>query len=351
MRILLATDAWKPQVNGVVTTYEWLAREVPALGSQLVMLTPADYASMPCPTYPEIALALPRPRQTARLIAAAAPDAIHIATEGPVGWSVRRWCLANRVPFTTSFHTRFPEYIRARFAVPETYTYALLRRFHNAGSGMMVASPSLGADLKSRGFDRILPWTRGVDLSLFRPRAVRMFGDGPVLIYVGRVAIEKSIEDFLDLDVPGRKVVVGDGPQRAELMRRYPDVLFTGHKSGQELAEAYASADVFVFPSRTDTFGIVLIEAMASGVPVAAYPVTGPVDIVTPGVSGALDRDLKSAVLAALQLPRGPVEAAAARFTWGHAARMFVDNVGRVVRAAKLRSAPGRAVFPWPRSA
>lgn len=351
MRILLATDAWKPQVNGVVTTYERLSQEVPSLGSELVMLTPADYASMPCPTYPEIALALPRPRQTARLIEAAAPDAIHIATEGPVGWSVRRWCLAKRMPFTTSFHTRFPEYIRARFAVPEAITYSLLRRFHNAGGGMMVAAPSLGADLKTRGFERILPWTRGVDLSQFRPRSSRMFGDGPVLIYVGRVAVEKSIGDFLDLDVPGRKVVVGDGPQRAELMRRYPDVLFTGHKAGSDLAEAYASADVFVFPSRTDTFGIVLIEAMASGVPVAAYPVTGPVDIVTPGISGALDWDLKSAVLSALRLPRGPVEAAAARFTWAHAARMFVNNVAKVALAGRRRSAPRRAAAPWPRSA
>lgn len=351
MRILVATDAWKPQVNGVVTTYERLSSAMPALGSELVFLTPADYASMPCPTYSEIALALPQPRQTARLIEAAAPDAVHIATEGPVGWSARRWCLAKRVPFTTSFHTRFPEYVRARFAVPESMTYALLRRFHNAGAGMMVAAPSLGADLKARGFERILPWTRGVDLSLFRPRPVRMFGDGPVLVYVGRVAIEKSIGDFLDLDVPGRKVVVGDGPQRAELMRRYPNVLFTGHKSGTDLAEAYASADVFVFPSRTDTFGIVLIEAMASGVPVAAYPVTGPLDIVTPGVSGALDRDLKSAVLTALRLPRGPVEAAAARFTWEHAARMFINNVASVAEAAGRQTSRRRPAFPTARSA
>jgi len=327
MRILVATDAWRPQVNGVVTTYERLQREVGAFGAELSFLTPADFASMPCPTYPEIALALPRPRTTARRIREIAPDAIHIATEGPVGWSARRWCLLNRRPFTTSFHTRFPEYIRARFGIPESWTYATLRTFHNAGAGMMVAAPSLAADLSERGFQRILPWTRGVDTQLFRPRNVRHFGNGPVFIYVGRVAIEKSITDFLELELPGRKVVVGDGPQRAELTARFPDVLFTGRKSGEDLAEAYASADVFVFPSRTDTFGIVLLEALASGLPIAAYPVTGPIDIVTPGKTGALDTDLRRAALGALNLDRVAILSASNAYSWQSAARIFLGNL------------------------
>lgn len=353
MRVLVATDAFSPQVNGVVTTYAHLEREVRAAGSELCFLTPADYASWPCPTYPEIPLALPWPGQTAKLIEAVGADAIHIATEGPVGWSTRRWCLANRVPFTTSFHTRFPEYVSARFAVPESFGYALLRRFHNAGAGCMVAAPSLAADLAARGFGRILPWTRGVDTALFHPRSERLFGDRPVLLYVGRVAVEKRITDFLDLPVAGRKVVVGDGPQLAELELKYPDVLFTGRRSGEALAAAYASADVFVFPSRTDTFGIVLIEAIASGVPVAAYPVTGPIDIIEQGVTGVVDADLGRAVEAALQLPRGrAIEAAAGAFTWKRAARMFLDNVEDVARrAGGLSLAARRTAMALPRSA
>lgn len=349
MRILVATDAWHPQVNGVVTTYERLQSEVRAFGAELIFLTPADYASMPCPTYPEIALALPRPRTTARRIREIAPDAIHIATEGPVGWGVRRWCLLNRRRFTTSFHTRFPEYIRARSGIPESWTYAALRTFHNAGAGMMVAAPSLASALSARGFQRIMPWTRGVDTALFRPRPVRHFGAGPVFIYVGRVAIEKSITDFLQLDLPGRKVVVGDGPQLAELTQRFPEVLFTGRKSGEPLAEAYASGDVFVFPSRTDTFGIVLIEALASGLPVAAYPVTGPIDIVAQGETGVLDEDLRAAALGALALDRSRVVQASDRYSWRHAARVFLDNIETALmqprnKAATSRSAalPGR---------
>lgn len=347
MRILVATGAWRPQVNGVVTTYERLAVEVERLGSSLAVLSPADYPRTPCPSYPEIDLAWPVRETTAARIRDMAPDAIHIATEGPIGWSVRRWCLDHHAAFTTSFHTMFPEYIRERFAIPTALTYAVLRRFHNAGAGMMVATPSLAADLTKRGFRNILPWTRGVDLARFHPRPVRMFGEAPVLLYVGRVAIEKNITDFLDLDHPGRKVVVGEGPQRSSFAARYPHVLFTGYKSGDELAEAYASADVFVFPSRTDTFGIVQIEAMASGVPIAAYPVTGPIDIVEDGLTGALAPSLREAVVRALALPREPIAARSQRFSWSRTARMFLDHVAAVRRrrdrrAVSLATAPSR---------
>jgi glycosyltransferase involved in cell wall biosynthesis len=239
----------------------------------------------------------------------------------------RAYCLRTGIPFTTSFHTRFAEYVSSRSLVPESWIYGLQRRFHNAGAGTMVATQSLAADLSLRGFRKLLPWTRGVDTELFRPRPVRRFGEEPVFLYVGRVAIEKNIEAFLSLDLPGRKVVVGDGPLLGVLERKYPTVLFTGVAEGEELAACYASADVFVFPSRTDTFGMVVLEAMASGVPVAAFPVTGPRDLVAQGVSGALDEDLRAAAMAALSLDRGAVRAAALAFSWEAAARMFLCNI------------------------
>ena len=245
-------------------------------------MTPAEFYTIPAPTYPEISLSLPRFGHLRRRFASSCPDAVHIATEGPVGLMARAYCLARKMPFTTSFHTKFPEYLLPRFGVPEAWTYALLRRFHNAGAGVMVATPSLAHDLAARGFDRILPWTRGVDTNLFVPSRARVFGDGPVFVCVGRVAVEKNIAAFLDLDLPGRKVVVGDGPQLGELASRYPDVLFTGRRTGQDLVHCYASGDVFVLPSRTETFGIVQLEAMACGLPIAGFPVTGPIDVVTP---------------------------------------------------------------------
>lgn len=327
MRILIATDAYHPQVNGVVRTYERLAENVGALGSSLTFLTPSHFRSVPCPTYPQIQLALPNFRHAASLIRAAAPDAIHIATEGPVGWMTRDYCLRAGIPFTTSFHTRFAEYVSSRWLMPESWVYGIQRRFHNAGAGTMVATQSLAADLSQRGFRKLLPWTRGVDTTLFRPRPVRRFGDEPVFLYVGRVAIEKNIEAFLSLDLPGRKVVVGDGPQLAQLERKYPSVTFTGVLEGEELACSYASADVFVFPSRTDTFGMVILEAMASGVPVAALPVTGPRDLVTQHVSGVLSEDLALAAREALSLDRSRVREAAQAFSWETAARMFLSNI------------------------
>lgn len=341
MRILIATDAWHPQVNGVVRTYERLAQELEKLRIELSILAPNEFRTVPCPTYPEIRLAIPGLRHLAQRLEALKPDAVHVATEGPIGWMARRHCRSQSIPFTTSFHTRFPEYLERRFAIPPRWTTAVLRRFHNAGRGLMVATPSLARELAQQGFERVMPWTRGVDIELFRPRQVRRFGDGPVFLYVGRIATEKSIEAFLKLDLPGRKVVVGAGPDLAQLNARYPDVLFTGKKAGEELAECYASADVFVFPSRTDTFGMVLLEAMASGLPIAAFPATGPIDIVTPGETGVLSEDLRAAALSAQKLNRERVRAKAAEYSWDNAARLFVANIttacmGEQKRAQKL---------------
>ena len=343
MRVLVATDAWRPQVNGVVRTYERLDEELSGLGVELAFLTPSEFRTVPCPTYPEIRLAIPGYHYVIERMACIHPDAVHIATEGPIGWMTRAWCLKRGVSFTTSFHTRFPEYLSSRFHIPASWTYAVQRQFHNAGAGIMVASRSLAADLETRGFQRILPWTRGVDTDHFRPRDVRLFGsDQPVFLYVGRVAVEKNIEAFLKLDLPGRKVVVGTGPMVSELSRRYPDVVFTGKKVGEELAQCYASADVFVFPSLTDTFGIVLLEAMASGLPVAAYPVTGPIDNVINGATGILDQDLRAACLQAMRLDRSEVRARATELSWDSAARLFISNIESALFAKQGRRVPAR---------
>jgi 1,2-diacylglycerol 3-alpha-glucosyltransferase/glucuronosyltransferase len=327
MRVLVATDAWHPQVNGVVRTYERLAMEAPSLGFEVSFLAPPHFRTLPCPTYPEIRLALAGPRAVARHIKAARPDFIHIATEGPIGFITRRYCRKTKWPFTTSYHTRFPEYVSARLPVPEDWCYALQRRFHNGAAGTFVATPSLTAELESRGFVRLMPWSRGVDTELFKPRKVRLFGPAPVFLYVGRVAVEKNVKAFLDLDLPGRKVVVGGGPQAADLARLYPDALFTGPREGEALAEAYASADVFVFPSLTDTFGLVLLEALSAGLPVAAYPTTGPLDVITDNRVGALDIDLRAAALKALSLDRAAARAHALRYSWENSARQFFENV------------------------
>lgn len=328
MRILVATDAWRPQVNGVVRTYERLSCEVEALGSTIDILAPSEFRTVPCPTYPEIRLALVGPGSIAQRIETARPDFIHVATEGPIGLMTRAYCRKARRPFTTSYHTRFPEYVAARFPVRETWCYALQRRFHNSGAGIMVATRSLANELRQRGFERILAWTRGVDTEVYRPRAqVTPSRNDPVFLYVGRVAVEKNIEAFLELRLPGRKVVVGSGPQLAELRRRYPDTEFTGPKFGDELARLYASASVFVFPSRTDTFGLVLLEALASGVPVAAYNVTGPKDVVDDPAVGVLGDDLQSAALAALELDSVRCRNHALRYSWPNCAQSFLDNV------------------------
>jgi glycosyltransferase involved in cell wall biosynthesis len=301
MRILVATDAWHPQICGVVRTLGSLAKTVEALGASIVFLTPEGFASVPLPTYPGLRCALPAPGKLAARIERARPDAIHIATEGPIGLLARRYCLKNGLPFTTSFTTRFPEYVAARAPFPVAWGYAALRRFHDPAAVTMVATPSLLTELASRGFGRLKMWTRGVDTDLFRPdRAVDLGLPRPIFMSVGRIAPEKNLEAFLSLDLPGTKVVIGEGPQEAELKARFPSVRFLGSLSGERLAQHVAAADVFVFPSRTDTFGIVQLEALASGVPVAAFPVTGPKDVIGNAPVGVLDNDLRKACLDAL---------------------------------------------------
>src|SRR5450432_2401716 len=337
MRILVATDAWHPQVNGVVRTLTTMADAARALGVEVSFLTPQSFRTFAMPSYPDLRLALPYRAKIARLIADARPDSIHIATEGPIGLLVRRHCRKHRLPFTTSFHTRFPEYISARMPIPESWIWAALRWFHGASQAVMAATPALAAELRSRGFRNVVLWPRGVDTGLFHPRAADLGLPRPVFLSVGRVAVEKNLESFLELDLPGSKVVVGDGPARAALERKYPQAVFLGALHGERLAEAYAAADVFVFPSRTDTFGLVLLEALASGLPVAAFPVTGPRDVIGAAPVGALNEDLREACLAALKIsPQACLEFAAGH-TWEASARSFVDNISDV-RAAEPES-------------
>jgi len=327
MRILIVTDAWRPQVNGVVMTLERLAQSLEHMGVETVFLTPEGFRTVALPGYAEIRMALTTPAQVAQRMDAANADRIHIATEGPLGLLARRICIARGLPFTTSYHTRFPEFLRARLPVPEEWTYRWLRRFHNTGNATMVATPSLAAELGERGFTNIRLWSRGVDTAQFNPARRTGTGlEGPVFLYVGRVAVEKNLPAFLDLDLPGTKVVVGDGPALPELKARYPQAVFMGLKRGDELAAIYASADVFVFPSRTDTFGNVIIEALASGTPVAAYPVTGPLDILAEG-GGVLDEDLRAAALAALRIPRDEARRRAGAYDWNESARQFLTHV------------------------
>lgn len=340
---MVASDAWRPQVNGVVRTYEQLSQRLPELGAHLQVLSPDRFKTYPCPTYPQISLAIPNKRLCAEIIDAAKPDVIHIATEGPVGLMARAYCQRRNLPFTTSFHTKFPEYFSRKFYLPEAVTYTLLRHFHNSGCGVMAATRSLRKSLRQRGFRNIMPWTRGVDTSLFRPRPVRRFGDGPVFLYTGRVAGEKNIIAFLKLDLPGTKVVVGDGPQLTDLKSAFPDVTFTGALTGEPLAESYASADVFVFPSVTETFGIVMLEAMASGVPVAALPATGPLDVVKPGVSGIVSSNLRQAAIDALKIDRSQVRRSAEAYTWDAASRLFLENVERALFVKRGRPVPVRS--------
>jgi glycosyltransferase involved in cell wall biosynthesis len=328
LRILLATDAWIPQINGVVVTLQNTLRELEATGHTVEVVGPDRFISIACPTYPEIRLALNPARGLVRTLKRFVPDAVHIATEGPIGMATRKLCLRDRIPFTTSYHTRFPEYVHARTRLPTVITYAWLRRFHAPAEAVMVATAAIHDDLERRGFARLVRWSRGVDTALFRPGSPTANGwDRPVFMYVGRVAVEKNIGAFLSLDLPGTKVVVGDGPQRASLERHYADAVFTGAKVGEELAAHFRSADVFVFPSRTDTFGLVLLEAMASGTPVAAYPVPGPMDIVRRGESGVLDDDLHAAALAALDLNREAVRRHALAYSWQSATAEFLTHL------------------------
>ncbi|GEO84025.1 MULTISPECIES: glycosyltransferase family 4 protein [Alphaproteobacteria] len=340
-KIMIVTDAWHPQVNGVVRSIETTNRELAAMGYDVAMITPKPFRSIPMPTYPEIRLSLARYGQIARMIEAEKPDFMHIATEGPLGLMARRWCLRHDMAFSTSYHTRFPEYVRTRIPVPLGWLYAYVRWFHNRGGACMVATESLRRELAAKGIANLCLWSRGIDLKLFhpRPRSAVPFGLArPIFMTIGRVAVEKNLPAFLDLDLPGSKVVVGDGPARAELEAQYPHVHFTGVKFGEQLAAAYAEADVFVFPSKTDTFGNTILEALASGVPVAAYPVTGPADIIPAGSgAGALDDDLLTACLAALERSRTEARHLAEGFTWQAATKQFLDNVIEAKTQARRR--------------
>jgi len=330
VNIVIVTDAWHPQVNGVVRTLETVGRELGDLGHLVTFVTPDRFNTIPCPTYPEIRLALAPRRRLARLIEAAQPCAIHIATEGPLGFAARAYCRAKGLPFTTAVHTKFPEYLHARTRMPLGLSYAFMRRFHRDATRVMVATESLRRELEGRGFRNLVAWTRGVDVDLFRPRTEKqgfLPFPRPVWLYVGRVAVEKNIGAFLDLDLPGTKVVVGDGPQLALLKRKHPDAQFVGPKFGDDLARHYAASDVFVFPSRTDTFGLVLLEALACGLPVAAYPVTGPRDVVGGSGVACLNDDLAVAARSALTIDPDACRRFALNFSWRASAEQFAHNL------------------------
>ena len=331
MKVVVITDAWQPQVNGVVRTYEYMQRELPLLGHDLQFIHPGEFRTIPCPTYPSIRLAVMPYRGVRTRLDGIDPDAIHIATEGPLGQAARKYCLQNDLPFTTSYHTQFPEYIRARAPVPLSIGYAMVRRFHRPAVRTMVPSQYMRDTLVNRGFEDVIVWSRGVDATLFKPGPRDILDyKRPIAVYLGRVAVEKNIEAFLDLDLPGSKMVIGDGPDLDKLKSAYPEVMFTGFKFGEELASLLAACDVFVFSSRTDTFGIVLLEAMACGLPVAAYPVTGPIDVVKQGVTGVLDEDLKAAVEGALQLNRDDCVGYARTFCWRTSAECFLQHLAPV---------------------
>ncbi|HEY1836712.1 MAG TPA: glycosyltransferase family 1 protein [Rhizomicrobium sp.] len=331
-KILIVTDAWAPQVNGVVRTLEALGRDLSAMGHTVRYATPQDHLTFPMPTYPEIRLVVFPRRRLALTIDAFHPDAIHIATEGTMGMSARAICIKRNIPFTTSFHTRFPEYVHARFRfVSEKRVYRFLRWFHDPADVMMVATPSLEAELRAHGFHNLKIWSRGVDVEAFRPiEGARLPFAKPIWLYVGRIAIEKNIEAFLKLDLSGTKVVVGDGPAREHLARDYPDVKFLGPKTGEELVRHYAASDVFVFPSLTDTFGLVLLEALACGTPVAAYPVLGPKDVIGDAPVAALDNDLRAACLRALDIPRDAARAFALTRSWRACTEQFLANLPEI---------------------
>jgi len=369
MKILLVTDAWKPQVNGVVRTLSKTVEECEKAGHTVEVIAPSDgYFTLPLPTYNEIRIALFAKRDVERRLVMFGPDAVHIATEGPLGLAARALCLKWGMPFTTSYHTKFPEYVHARFPfIPTKWVYKFVRDFHNSGGQVMVTTPSMVEFLQEKNFENLAPWTRGVDLNQFRPdlrfNKTDAFGadvyeglERPVFINVGRVAVEKNIEAFLEAKLPGSKVVVGEGPQLNELKRKYASdkIKFVGAKFDDELARYYADADVFVFPSKTDTFGLVIIEAMATGTPVAGYPVHGPIDIIPGSNAGVIDEDLTAACLACLEIERDAAVKHAQNYAWEKVAEDFVSYLKpetepkrrlrwrRARRVLKLASAPWR---------
>jgi glycosyltransferase involved in cell wall biosynthesis len=346
MRILIATDAWEPQVNGVVRTLTRVVQELQAIGHTVEVIHPGQFKTFPLPTYAEIKVAIGVYEPVQELFKAFEPEAIHIATEGPIGLAARRICVEWKLPFTTSYHTRFPEYVSARLPLPLAAGYAYMKWFHKPSGRLMVATPTMREELTRHGFRNISAWSRGVDTEAFHPRREGepdIFASlkKPIFLYVGRVAVEKNIEAFLGLDLPGTKVVVGPGPQLDELRVKYPQVVFTGPKSGDELAAHYACADVFVFPSLTDTFGLVILEAMAAGTPVAAYPAPGPIDLIPGSGAGVLahtaTEGLREACLQCLELDRGQVRAFAEKFSWRACAEDFVKNLQPYPEPEKTR--------------
>lgn len=338
--VAIVTDAWYPQPNGVVRVLTSLRRELEAEGRRVTVIEPGQFRTVPLPTYAEIPVAVLPGRKVARLLAEAVPDAIHIATEGPLGRAARAWCLKTGRPFTTAYHSKFPEYIHARTGLPLPWLYGLMRRFHAPSAAVLAPSDNVRAELEEWGFARVRPWAHGVDTTAFQPGPKDYFdevltakGRGrPVFLYVGRVTVEKNLTAFLDLDLPGAKVVVGSGPQRDALVKAYPDVYFHIAEGDAELRRCFNAGDVFVFPSRTDTFGLVMLEALACGVPVAAFPVTGPRDVLGDAVgrAGVLDEDLRHAALRALELDPAACRAHAERFSWGEVARQFLENLAPI---------------------
>ena len=353
MRIAIATDAWFPQVNGVVRTLAATVAELDRRGYEVELITPHNFATMPMPGYASIRLAMAPRFTTRRMLSRFKPDIVHIATEGPIGWSARGWCKAHKVPFTSAFHTQFPKYAAVRTGLSEDVFWPVMRRFHRSSRAVLAATPSLEAELRERGIKQVHPWGRGVDHWLFRPtgelhEAIACL-PRPILLNVGRVAPEKNLEAFLDANLPGSKVIVGDGPDLDRLMALYPKAHFVGSLAGEELAAAYRTADCFVFPSLTDTFGLVVIEALSSGVPVAAYPVQGPIDILgpdgrgtgqeMPATVGVCDEDIGRAVLRALTLDRSAAAVFGQRFSWERATDQFVEAIAGAIAEAELMSA------------
>jgi len=337
MRVLVVTDAWHPQVNGVVRSLEQLEAEARRIGEEIVFITPEQFRTVPMPGYAEIRLSLARPKLLNDLIDAAMPDAVHLATEGPLGLLALCACRKCDLSFTTCYHTRYPQYLRARLPVPEPLTYALLRKFHNSGDGTMVATEALGEELKAKGFHHLMLWSRGVDMNLFKPRGESVLDlRRPIYLCVARLAVEKNLEAFLSLDLEGTKVIVGDGPDRARLQSLYPNAYFAGAQFGENLARLYASADAFVFPSRTETFGLVLLEALASGLPVAAFPGEGLIRDVAHAGSAVLDHDLGLAARQALTLSRTKARAFASQFSFEQSTRQFFENVRSGIDAFKM---------------
>ena len=343
MRIAIVTDAWSPQVNGVVSTLNAIRREVEAMGHEVLVIAPDSFVSMPCPTYPEIRLALARATVVGRRLAAFGAEAIHLATEGPLCLAARRYCLTHELPFTTAYHTQFPDYVAARTGANPDWIWRYIRWFHAPAQAVLASTPTVARTLADHGIGRVRAWGRGVDFSVYGSDGARdpamLALDGPVQLYVGRIAVEKNVEAFLSATHPGTKVVVGDGPARAELERRYPDAHFLGTRRGVELAATYRAADVLIFPSRTDTFGLVMAEALACGTPVAAYPVAGPIDVIDDQV-GAMADDIDAAIAAALTRPRWRCAAYAARFSWPASARQFLDALVPIGDRAPVEQKP-----------